>query len=281
MKSYQALKQLIFMGAGKQDVIGRPARPCDVIGENNEWMKYEKKTEQKHAQILVPQLEQYTALRDKTVLDFGSGTGGSTVAVAAKGAVITGVEPIYLNYVASIERAKMHALENRIKLIHCPDTSNLPFGTGSFEICFANSVFEYITENRKKYFLEMWRILKKGGILFITDTSNGIYPFDLHTGKFWINYQPKRAQKLKAIRGVTYWEIINAFNGFHYSVLNLVLNHNKLKKYFYRNSKTLSFERRFLYCFFRCIEKSICKLFCLPIDAFLPWLNIVLRKESD
>jgi ubiquinone/menaquinone biosynthesis C-methylase UbiE len=281
MNRYHALKQLISEGAGKQDVIGRPARYCDEIGKNNKWMEYEKKTEEKHARILVPQLEKYTALTKKTVLDFGSGTGGSAVAIAARGALVTGVEPIHLNFLASIERAKTYRLESRIKFIYCSDTSKLPFDNQSFDICFANSVFEYIIENRQKYFLEIWRVLNKGGLLFITDTSNGIYPFDLHTGKFWINYQPKRVKRLRAIRGVTYWEIMRAFNGYNYSVLNFASNHDNLTKYFYHNSKGLSFERRLSYVFFRLLEKSICKLFDWPIEALLPWLNIVLRKDSN
>ena len=283
VNSYQALKQLILEGAGKQDVIGRHARHCDVTGKNNKWMKwmqYEEKTEQKHAQILVPELEQYTTLKNKNILDFGSGTGGSAVAIAAKGAVVTGVEPIYLNYLASIKRAKMYGFENRIKFIYCPDTSTLPFENMTFDICYANSVFEYIPDQRQKYLLEIWRILKEDGLLFITDTSNGIYPVELHTGRVLINYLPKKTKRLKLVRGVTYWEIKNAFAECHYSILNSMSNDDKLRKYFYRKSRVLLFERRLLYTFCRCIDKTICRVFCWPIDAFFPWLNIVLRKEG-
>jgi ubiquinone/menaquinone biosynthesis C-methylase UbiE len=279
-KAFDQLKMIINKeGAGKQDVIGRREQQSKS-SESNKWTEYEYHVERKHAMILVPFIERYMDIRDQLILDFGSGTGGSSVALSAKDATVIGVEPIYANFLAANLRARMYGLNNKAKFFYTPETKNLPFRESSFDACIANSVFQCIVKERNQYISELWRVLKKGGLLFITDTSNGIYPVEMHTKRWFINYKPKRAIRDKCIRGMPYWEILGALRGHAYTVMNLRCNKDDLYWYFHKLGFPVRGRKKVIYYFFLGLEKVLSTRFSTPISAFLPWMNIVVRKED-
>lgn len=138
----------------------------------------------------------------KRVLDFGANRGLSAVALIDRGAAsVVGVEP-------SLDRVKrgwrdlaLLGYSQRIELTHKEDTTRLEFPAASFEFVNVNAVLEHIDQPRDAYLREIWRVLKPGGHLLITDTPNKYWPRDTHTTGLWFNHWlPKRAAHRRAVR---------------------------------------------------------------------------------
>ncbi len=237
--------------------------------------------EQRHLKNFVPLLNEFTPLKDKLIFDFGCGTGGSSVALGLSAAKVIGVEPDQMNIDVAAARIKKHHLDDLIKVSYLADTSKLPFPSETFDICICHSVLEYIPTDRHLYIREMWRILKPNGILFIGGSSNGIYPIEMHTGKWFINYIPS---KTTSPRGISYWEIVNAIKPQKYVVLNQSLPRDGLTRYAQRlQDKEMSslkkLQANIVVFFLRLIKATLCPMLGVPIEAFLPWLDIGLKKS--
>ena len=117
-------------------------------------------------------LNRITPLQNKEVLDFGCGTGQSLVGLVSTGARVTGIEPDEKRLAIAALRLREHGIgQSRVKMIHVPDTTRLPFYSHTFDVCFCNAVLEHIPGNRGPCLREMWRVLKPGGILSISETS--------------------------------------------------------------------------------------------------------------
>lgn len=131
----------------------------------------------------------------KKVLDFGCGSGASTMILARMfpNAEIVGVEleDEFLS-IAKI-RAKHHKFDN-VRFIASPDGDNLPFGLGNFEYVVLNAVYEHLLPNERKNLLpKIWSHIKPGGIMFINETPHRYFPIEAHTtGLPLINYFPPK-----------------------------------------------------------------------------------------
>jgi SAM-dependent methyltransferase len=272
------LEALIRQGAGWQDVVGEEIPQISLPkGPSPAFLDYELHVEFKHLKLLVPQLERFLSLEGRQVLDFGCGTGGVSVAVSSRGAQVVGVEPILANVRAAQVRAELHGLGQRARFIHLPDTARLPFADACFDLCIANSVIEYIFENRAAYIGEMWRVLKPGGILYIGDTSNGILPREMHSGRWFINYRPELVRQERYVSGLSYWEVKSILAGQAHRVLNLEQP---------RQARSAFLERRHLHPAVKAVlsalllvaQKTICQPWGVPLEAWLPWLNLAIAK---
>ncbi len=276
------LERLIRQGAGWQDVVGEeatsPAQPPK--GPSPAFLEYELNVEFKHLRLLVPQLERFISLRGRQVLDFGCGTGGVSVAVGSRGACVVGVEPTLANVRAATVRAGLHGLDERASFIHLPDTARLPFADASFDLCIANSVIEYIYDNRAAFLGELWRVLKPGGLLYIGDTSNGLYPREMHSGRWLINYRPALVRAERCVSGLGYWEVERLLAGRPHRVLNLEQP---------RQARTAFLERRRLNPAIKALvgaalllaQKTLCQPWGIPLEAYLPWLNLAIAKLPE
>lgn len=262
----------------KEKLKGREKHPLYY-----EWINEEMEIVEAHNKHLIPDIERFVDLSDKCILDFGCGTAGSSVALALRGARVVGVEPNFLSVKSANIRTEGHHLNHRVKVLHIENTSELPFADRSFDLCVCYSVLEYIPNNREQYLREIWRILKKQGMLFIGGTSNGIYPLEMHSKKWFVNYFPKVASKHNLIHGSSYWEITSALKPFNFSVLNKANKPDGLDIFIQRASyQSLdglgSLKKRVLILLLKLLRVSICPFLGIPIDAFLPWLNICLKK---
>lgn len=113
------------------------------------------------------------AIKNATVLDFGSGYGGRTVEYARFAAEIYGVEPVQ----AHIEAGRAFAKEKGVANAHfdlCSDFE-IPYESNKFDVAITFDVLEHVADPRRSL-AELYRVLKPGGTLFAV--------FPLYRGMF-------------------------------------------------------------------------------------------------
>ena len=246
-------------------------------------------------------LGRYLDIRGRHVLDFGCGAGASSVVWGKLGAIVTGVEPHGPLAAAARLRVTEDGVDDLVHILHVPDTKNLPFAESTFDLVICNAVFEHIApRQRGVYVEELWRVLKRGGSLFLTETPNRLCPYDGHTTRLWgIPWLPlalarrygiwrgriepdKTEEDLVAmgIRGVTYFEIVSGLRGQPFRVI-----HPSGKdeiKYALDLDRPQNAVRRALkvgvVLGFRVLECTVCRWTRTPIAAFLPDLTLCLQK---
>lgn len=135
--------------------------------------------------------EQYE-LAGKRVLEFGSNIGGTATVLAALGAQVTTLD-VDANYVrlARLNTAR-YGMGDRVQVHHIPDTRTLPFDTASFDVVTTISVLEYVNPaHLAQVQQEIDRVLKPGGLIFVSGTSNRLWPREVHYRTWLVNYLPR------------------------------------------------------------------------------------------
>jgi SAM-dependent methyltransferase len=127
------------------------------------------------------------------MLDFGSGSGASTVILSRMfpDAQIVGVElePDFVDIAR--RRADHYGLRN-FDFLQSPDPDHLPDGIGRFRYVNLGAVYEHLLpDERRKLMPQLWSVLEPGGVLFVNQLPYRFYPIDQHTtGLPLINYLP-------------------------------------------------------------------------------------------
>ncbi|MGH8290674.1 MAG: class I SAM-dependent methyltransferase [Steroidobacteraceae bacterium] len=135
------------------------------------------------------------AFRGKRILDFGCGSGASSVVLARllPECEIVGVElEERLLRIARL-RAQHFGLD-RARFLRSPSGDTLPDGLGSFDFVLFSAVFEHLLASERRTLLPLvWRRLNPGGILFLNQTPYRYFPVEAHTtGLPLINYLTDR-----------------------------------------------------------------------------------------
>jgi SAM-dependent methyltransferase len=147
-----------------------------------------------HLQHLLPRVARYVGSDTRQVLDFGCGSGGSSIALALvyPNVTCTGTDIDPKEVRMAQERARLYGVSDRCTF-HCVSAGQpLPFEAATFDFCLCSSVLEYAVEKgvRKFCVQEMVRLLRPHGLLFCS-APNRLYPFEIHTRKWGWNYFPK------------------------------------------------------------------------------------------
>lgn len=164
------------------------------------------------------------------ILDFGCGDGASTFILSRMfpRSTVTGVELVPDALAIARLRAVFYG-SSRVTFIQSPSPDDLPENLGQFDLVVLSAVYEHLLpEERPKMMSQLWSKVKDSGYLFLNQTPNSIFPFELHTTMLpLINYLPDRVTLLaarrfsrrvahdepweqllrKGIRGATEWEI--------------------------------------------------------------------------
>ena len=148
---------------------------------------------------------------DAKVLEFGCNFGATSIMLATLGARVTGVD-VNSDYVELARlNAASYGLESRIEVLHVPDTTRLPFADGQFDLITCNSVLEYVPHAvLKPVQRELDRVLKRGGSILVGGTSNRLWPREIHSQRWLVNYLPQCVDRLLATdiqRGVFPWQV--------------------------------------------------------------------------
>lgn len=246
-------------------------------------------------------LRNMTSLANKVILDFGSGGGASAISLCRMGATqVHGVDIQGDLVQMGRLRAKECGFEGAIVFHHVEDTTHLPFSFAFFDIIVCNGVLEHIPpKQRIGHLQELWRVLKIGGLLFITGTPNRLWPIDGHTtGLPFVPYLPIKAARLysvlfsknvsigdsadnlilRGIRGVTYWEIRKGLENC------VFLPNDDLGRFFKHSlsSEQSNVKRKiktFMKHMYKLLDSVMCEPFSVPVAAFLPYLSLCFKKR--
>ncbi|MEL7297445.1 MAG: bifunctional 2-polyprenyl-6-hydroxyphenol methylase/3-demethylubiquinol 3-O-methyltransferase UbiG [Pseudomonadota bacterium] len=103
----------------------------------------------------------------KRVLDVGCAGGFMTEAIAAKGGIVTGIDPAR----EAIAAAKSHAAQQDLAVNYDVGTGEaLPYDSGSFDAVVCVDVLEHV-QDVQQVIREIARVLDDGGV-FLFDTIN-------------------------------------------------------------------------------------------------------------
>jgi len=132
----------------------------------------------------------------RRVLDFGSGSGASSMVLARMfpEAKIVGVELVSEFVELAQHRAGFYGVEGRVSFQLSPDSNNLPPEIGDFDYIIFSAVYEHLLPSERQAILApLWSHLKQGGVIFLDQTPYRWSPIEMHTtGLPLINYLPDR-----------------------------------------------------------------------------------------
>lgn len=131
------------------------------------WESKINKTEtRKRLSVVFEDLLKGVDLKGKQFLDVGCGLGYFSKEASRRGAIVTGVD------VGGrlVKKSKQRVPEGNFIVA---SASELPFKDETFDIVLCTEVIEHL-ENQKEALAEIFRALKKGGVLVLT-TPNRIY----------------------------------------------------------------------------------------------------------
>jgi ubiquinone/menaquinone biosynthesis C-methylase UbiE len=103
-------------------------------------------------------------VRGKRAIDLGCGTGRVTHKLLRLGAWVTAVD--FSEKMMGLARAKFRP--GQVEFMAADLTKKLPFPNNAFHLATACLVLEHIRD-KKAFFSEVHRVLKPGGILYLTE----------------------------------------------------------------------------------------------------------------
>jgi len=162
--------------------------------------------------------EHFPCLEGLRILEFGCNIGASAIVAAKLGGRVVGVDVDETLIRLARLNIKRYGVQRLADVEHIRPERPLPFGSESFDIVMANSVFEYVAPPyRKAAFHEIDRILKVGGTIIVTGTSNRLWPKEVHSGKWFSNYMSRSyANRTRggSPQGIFPWEILRHFPNY-------------------------------------------------------------------
>jgi len=170
---------------------------------------------------LCPMLDAYQLqMAGRQVLEFGCNVGASAIVFASLGATVSAVdvEPEW----ADLARLNARRYGCSVEVVCVPDTRRLPFKDAQFDVVNCASVLEYVAPVHLPVVQrEIDRVVKPGGRIVVTGTSSRLWPKEIHSRRWLVNYLPRQWDRWMGKsydRGVWPWQIRYGF-GAHY--LNL------------------------------------------------------------
>jgi SAM-dependent methyltransferase len=246
-------------------------------------------------------------LEGKRILDFGCGAGAFALNLLRLGATrVTGVE-VDAGLLAAASSRLQDFFPGRFqleKIDYIDGKYRMPLDDGQFDLVWAHAVLEHVHPRQRGFVLrELWRVLRRDGLLVVDATPNRLWFREDHTsGLPLVNYLPLRIaaalarrfsprvprdqteQTLLArgFRGCTYWEIRGPLSGAE--CINLTDRRKDLALWESRwrtpegpggrniLKKSLSVLLN--------LSTPVLSLLKIPAAAFLPWLVLVFRKRE-
>jgi SAM-dependent methyltransferase len=130
----------------------------------------------------------------RRVLDFGSGSGSSTLVLTRllSESHIVGVELDPTSLALAKHRAEFYGVESRASFRVSPDPRALPAGIGMFDYIVLSAVYEHLLPGERDVIVPLlWSHLKQNGLLFVNQTPYRWFPIEMHTTDLaGINYLP-------------------------------------------------------------------------------------------
>lgn len=194
---------------GQADLRFRSLARCLRLDPDHPWIGGYAEYEWRQSRHLFDRLR--PSMEGKSVLEFGCNVGATAIVLAALGARVTAVD--ISKRMLVLARANARRYGAKITFAHCPSGDRLPLGDETFDFVVCNSVLEYVAPDLlKPVQRELDRVLRPQGILVITGTSNRLWPREVHSGQWLVNYLPPAFDRLLfradgVQRGVFPWQL--------------------------------------------------------------------------
>jgi 2-polyprenyl-3-methyl-5-hydroxy-6-metoxy-1,4-benzoquinol methylase len=133
------------------------------------------------------------SFKNKRILDFGCGSGASTMIMARHLPQIRVVGVELSEEALKIARARLQYYKHdNIEFMVSTQSDRLPERIGEFDFVMLNAVYEHLLPNERKPLLDLlWSIMKPKGILFISETPYRYWYRESHTTDLlFLNYLP-------------------------------------------------------------------------------------------
>lgn len=120
-------------------------------------------------------LDKKNLIKDKDILDIGSGIGIMVSALGLSGARATGMDKFIFGHkennffqVNNPDKLAKVWKDNKISIVDGDVTAPLPFPDTSFDLVISDAFIEHLPESPRALFSEIHRVLRPGGYLFVT-----------------------------------------------------------------------------------------------------------------
>lgn len=257
------------------------------------------------ASYLWPEISHHCGeLKTKRVLDFGCGTGATTVVLALNCGEVVAFDIDERATSICQRRLQEHGLMHKVEVSCAPDFTDIMGQMGTFDFILMNGVIEHIPLSlvglRKKILLSLFNSLKTSGYLYINETPNRLWPKDAHTTTlWWIPWTTpgSRWAYEKAVRkgkhldnptthsngplgleergawGVTFFDLKGYLSEVSFKVINSISGHDRHLAYTRRTAKQLLFDSIVYYSFSKWTKT--------PITAFAPYISHLVIQKLD
>jgi S-adenosylmethionine-dependent methyltransferase len=130
---------------------------------------------------VVPWIDAAYPLRGASVLEVGSGTGASAVALAEQGAHVVGVDVDEASLAVARQRCKAYGVDAAFHRVNGADIK-AAFPDTRFDIVIFFAVLEHMThQERLAAIKDTWEMTRPGGIWCVVETPNRLWFYDGHT----------------------------------------------------------------------------------------------------
>ena len=149
------------------------------------------------------------------VLEFGCNMGATAIILALMKAQVTAIDVNPECIQLTKLNAAKYGVESLVRCLHVPDTCCLPFPNETFDRVVCNSVLEYVPwDILNKVQGEIDRVLRPGGEIIILGTSSRLWPKEVHSNRWFVNWIPCSFDKFFATppqRGLSPWRVRYGF----------------------------------------------------------------------
>lgn len=132
---------------------------------------------------VIPWLESVRSLHNARVLEIGSGTGSSVVALAERGARVVGVDIDEGALQVAQKRCALHGIEAELHLANATEVARSFHNTSFDLIIFYASLEHMVHEERLQSIADTWAMLRPGELWCVVETPNRLWHTDSHTAQ--------------------------------------------------------------------------------------------------
>lgn len=138
----------------------------------------------------IPWLSSLIKLDGSRVLELGSGTGSSTVALAEQGAKVTGLDILADGIKIAKEKCRLFGVESELMVIN--GVEYMKNCDASFDaVIFFATLEHMLPDERMEALRGAWRVTRPGGYIIIIEAPNRLWYEDGHTSKLpFFNWLP-------------------------------------------------------------------------------------------